>query len=232
MNILNQFLTNNQSQFDVLMIVTDKGNYESSGDSIEAPKLNFPLFIHHLGNEQTPIYNDAFLETMQNSNGGVIKNSTDFINQLNLLENTKVIKYDDGIQYSLIKSSKENNRALSEIVTNAYIQNLKIATDSNRITELDFIHSLALKEQIVTPYSSMIVLVNERQKEALKKAEAEADRFDREVESGDEEASSPGNPFKVSGTPEPHEWIFIGIILLFIGYKYLKKDTNLFTYTK
>jgi len=224
MNILDQFLINNESKFDVLMIITDKGNYESSSDSTVAPELDSPLFIHHLGDEQTPIYNDAFLETMQNSNGGVIKNTDDFISQLNRLSNTKIIKYDDGIEYSLIEPSIDDTPALSEIVTNAYIQNYRIATDSNRITELDFIHSLALKEQIVTPYSSMIVLVNDRQKEALKKAEAEADRFDREVESGDEEASSPGNPFKVSGTPEPHEWILIGLVLLMFGFKQLKES--------
>ncbi len=220
MSIVDQFLKSKPYNFDLLMVLTDKGNYESSSDSIEAKNLNTPLFIHHLGNEQTPIYNDAFLETMQNSKGGIIKNIDDLINQLNLLDNNTILKYDNGIEYSLVAPSTQETPEMSAIATNAYIQNYKIATDSNRITDLDFIHSLALKEQIVTPYSSMIVLVNDRQKEALKKAEAEADRFDREVESGDETATSPSNPFNVSGTPEPHEWILIGLVFLMLAYKY------------
>jgi hypothetical protein len=65
----------------------------------------------------------------------------------------------------------------------------------------------------------MIVLVNDQQREALKRAEAQSDRFKREVESGQEELSQPFNPFTVSAVPEPEEWMLIGMVaiaLLFI----------------
>ncbi|MEQ9486003.1 hypothetical protein [Coleofasciculus sp. F4-SAH-05] len=50
----------------------------------------------------------------------------------------------------------------------------------------------------MTPYSSMIVLVNDEQREALKKAEAENDRFDRKVEDGKEQLPQPNNANSVS----------------------------------
>ncbi len=65
----------------------------------------------------------------------------------------------------------------------------------------------------------MLVLVNDQQREALKRAESQSDRFQREVESGKEELSQPFNPFTVSAVPEPEEWMLMGtvaIALLFI----------------
>jgi putative PEP-CTERM system integral membrane protein len=88
------------------------------------------------------------------------------------------------------------------------------------LKELDAIHAIAKSYDIVTPYSSMIVLVNEQQKQALKEAEAKSDRFEREVESGKEQLSKPSNPLTVSGVPEPEEWMLLGIsaiALILIG---------------
>ena len=72
-------------------------------------------------------------------------------------------------------------------------------------------HSLAKTFKVVTPYSSMIVLVDEAQREQLKAAEAKSDRFERKVESGKENLTKPNNPFNVSGTPEPEEWLLLGV---------------------
>ncbi|MBE9045974.1 hypothetical protein IQ255_16445 [Pleurocapsales cyanobacterium LEGE 10410] len=83
--------------------------------------------------------------------------------------------------------------------------------------ELDAIHQVAKTHDIVTPYSSMIVLVNDRQREQLKAAEAANDRFEREVEDGVEQLEQPFNPFEsaqVSGVPEPDVWILLGIVTL------------------
>ena len=88
------------------------------------------------------------------------------------------------------------------------------------VATLDKLHMLAKDHDVVTPYSSMIVLVNDRQKEALKKASESEDRFDREGRSGEESLSSPANPL-VSGVPEPHEWLLIilSILMLFVIWR-------------
>jgi putative PEP-CTERM system integral membrane protein len=81
----------------------------------------------------------------------------------------------------------------------------------DKLVELDAIHALAKNFKIVTPYSSMIVLVNDEQREQLKQAEISNDRFNRKVESGKENLTKPNNPFKTS-VPEPSGGIVLGIV--------------------
>lgn len=78
-----------------------------------------------------------------------------------------------------------------------------------KLEVLDELHRLAVQHRVVSAYSSMIVLVNDEQRELLKRASAEQDRFQREVESGKEIINHPLNPLHVSATPEPHEWLLI-----------------------
>lgn len=82
------------------------------------------------------------------------------------------------------------------------------------------IHAVAKKYKIVSPYSSMLVLVNDEQRQLLKEAEAQSDRFDRKVENGKENLSKPVNPLKVS-VPEASGGCFLGVsaIALFILVK-------------
>lgn len=94
--------------------------------------------------------------------------------------------------------------------------------DKDLLTKLDGIHSLAKQYGIVTPYSSMIVLVNDQQREALKQAEARVDRFDREVETGAEALTKPNNPFAIPEVPAPKLFIFfsLGAVGLMGWYRY------------
>ena len=87
------------------------------------------------------------------------------------------------------------------------------------------LHEVAVRYSVVTPYSSMIVLVNEAQLEALRKASEAEDRFDRESESGSEQLSKPHSPMEVSGAPEPEEWLLILLacgMLFQVGIMHLK----------
>ena len=71
------------------------------------------------------------------------------------------------------------------------------------IENLDGVHAIAKRTGIVTPYSSMLVLVNDRQRQLLAEAEANADRFDREVETGQDDLTDPNNPLNAVAVPEP-----------------------------
>ena len=70
----------------------------------------------------------------------------------------------------------------------------------------DGLHALARQAGVVTPYSSMICLVDEAQRQRLRELEAQRDRFDREVESGAE--ASPA-AFDISGVPEPADVVLV-----------------------
>jgi putative PEP-CTERM system integral membrane protein len=84
------------------------------------------------------------------------------------------------------------------------------------LATLDALHAVAVEQGIVTPYSSMIVLVNERQEKRLEQLEGWDDRFDRESE---EVGGTTPSPFQVTGVPEPHEWLLIGVgIIMLVWY--------------
>ena len=79
----------------------------------------------------------------------------------------------------------------------------------DQLETLDYLHALAVERGIVTPYSSMIVLINKAQEQKLEKLSAHPDRFEREYEDLGETTPTPQAP--LSGVPEPHEWLLIGI---------------------
>jgi hypothetical protein len=78
---------------------------------------------------------------------------------------------------------------------------------------------MALNYEIVTPYSSMIVLVENSQKHLLNKLSDLDDRYQREVEAlGD---TTPNSPVPLAGVPEPHEWLLMALVaalLVYISY--------------
>lgn len=83
---------------------------------------------------------------------------------------------------------------------------------------LDGLHTLAVEHSIVTPYSSMIVLVNRQQEQMLERLEGQEDRFDREFEAvGETQALT------VTGVPEPHEWLLLTLAAGMLGWFYWRQ---------
>ena len=88
---------------------------------------------------------------------------------------------------------------------------------------LDQLHALAQQESIVTPYSSMIVLVNRQQESLLEQLSELDDRYQREVEALGE--TQPATQLPLSGVPEPEEWLLIGLALALAGYVWITRGS-------
>jgi len=89
---------------------------------------------------------------------------------------------------------------------------------TRQLNNLDSIHALAKQNNIVTRYSSLLVLINDRQKEALKKAEFS-------------EKSKPANtppiaPFAVPSVLEPQEWALLIIAGLLLGTAVIRRFSD------
>lgn len=218
--MLKQFQTiKDDRDYDAVFLLTDEGSYELSKDKQELPEMTAPLWMVHLGGELPRAYADATLEAIQNSNGGVAKDIETVLKRLATEEaiNASVV---DGYSWTVSKSDSAtiSDNGLEPIAARQLVSQLaQKGKDKLSLRELDTIHQVAKNYDIVTPYSSMIVLVNDQQREQLKAAEAKSDRFDREVETGVEQLETPFNPFEsneVSGVPEPDLWILLGIIAL------------------
>ncbi|MCC3404724.1 MAG: TIGR02921 family PEP-CTERM protein [Microcoleus sp. PH2017_10_PVI_O_A] len=237
-DILQQFAKlRGDKSYDTVFLVSDRHSYELSDDRKTTVSMPSPLWSVHLGG-LPPGYDDATLKLIQDSGGGV---ATDIKEAMQRVATTaasgkSVVNVIDGYVWSYSKTPKaaavpkitdDENEGFKPIAARQLITALSKQKTANQLTQLDAMHSLAKNFKVVTPYSSMIVLVNDAQREQLKAAEAKSDRFDREVESGKEQLTKPNNPLNVSGVPEPEEWLLlivgaIGLLTIFLRQRRAK----------
>ena len=217
--MLEQFLQlRGDTRYNGLILVTDEGSYELSDDTQEMPKLSAPLWMLHLG-AMPPAYDDATLKLMQKSGGGVATKLTEVFQQVTAKSKLgkSVVSVADGYAWFMEKKSggETIEDSFAPMAAQKLVLGLSKKMNLETLEELDTIHAIAKTYKIVTPYSSMIVLVNDEQREALKRAEAAADRFNRKVEDGKEELTDPNNPLDPLSVPEPG--IVLGMVAMGIG---------------
>jgi putative PEP-CTERM system integral membrane protein len=225
--------------YDAIVVISDAGSYELSDDKTPVPAFSAPLWMVHLGG-MPAAYDDDTLKTIQDSGGGVSTELAEVLQrtatQAKLGNST--ISVIDGYAWSLqttTPSAEKTTGKPAEASSKTQVQQadftpvaarqyvtalsrkLNQANETDQVSQLDKIHAIAKLYDLVTPYSSMIVLVNDEQREALKKAEAEKDRFKREVETGQEQLTQPSNPLSVSAVPEPEEWVLIIVGTIGLG---------------
>ncbi|MGD1857889.1 MAG: TIGR02921 family PEP-CTERM protein [Leptolyngbyaceae cyanobacterium] len=201
--------------YDAVLLLTDAGSYELTEETLALPQITEPLWLVHMNNQLPAAYDDALLETIQASGGGV---ATEVSAVLQRLDNNVI----DGYEWSVIASEgAEKPDEFAPIAARQAILQQSRTADMTQIENLDQVHAVAKRTQIVTPYSSMLVLVNDRQRELLRQAEAAADRFDREVEDGQDELTDPANPLNSVSVPEPGFILGMGVIA--VGLRVLKR---------
>ncbi len=121
------------------------------------------------------------------------------------------------VDLQIDQTNSYESEGFAPIAARQLVTGLSKEIDGNRVEQLDAIHAIAKTYKIVTPYSSMIVLVNDEQREALRIAEAEKDRFNRKVENGKERLNQPNNPMKHSvSVPEPSMVVGLGAIVFIL----------------
>ena len=219
-----------ESPYDAILVLTDAGSYELKVPENDLPlALEQPLWLVHLGNTLPYAYDDKVLDTLYRSKGGIAPSAQEALRRYQLLgrgtlpmslmvpDDAKLISV--SAQYLwFARQAKATTTRPTGIAAAHWIRHLTRNLDTSQLETLDQIHSVAKANNIVTHYSSMLVLVNDRQKEALKKAEEADDRFDREVETGKQSATAPNDPFAVPAVPEPEEWALIIIAMMLLSY--------------
>ncbi len=211
--------------YDSVIFLTDGYTYELSSDGGDLPALDMPLWMVHVG-QLPPAYDDAVLKAMQDSGGGVGTSLGEVLQRGATIAKLDAAAISDGYAWSVSKledgvKPKAVEADFSPLAARQLINQLAKTTAADVPEELDRIHQIAKQQQIVTPYSSMIVLVNDDQRRQLAEAEAESDRFDREVESGSETLENPNNPMSV---PEPSP--VMPLLLaggLYLGWKRVRR---------
>jgi putative PEP-CTERM system integral membrane protein len=214
-----------------VLVLTDGGAYELGESKLNLPIPAAPVWMVHLGSDIPLGYDDKTLEIIQASGGGVAGSLDEALARLAVdlagrAEGAEMVDMLDGYQWQVLPTDLAAAAvpASGDGFTSLLARRLILAEMRRQrgtitaISTLDQLHSLAKQYGIVTPYSSMIVLVNERQQTALENLEKQADRFTREVE------PLAGTP--LVGVPEPEEWLLIGMAGLVLAWYVYRSRTQ------
>ncbi|MEO0756037.1 MAG: TIGR02921 family PEP-CTERM protein [Cyanobacteria bacterium J06648_16] len=211
-DMLQQFAQQSAGKsYDAVLLMTDEGSYELADAEIEVPELTAPLWLVHLGSQLPAAYEDQLLQALQNSKGGVVTN-VDAAAQRIASEAGDVL---DGYRWTVEPVEgvvDAGDEAFRTVAARQAILQRSREVNMTVVENLDGVHAIAKRTGIVTPYSSMLVLVNDRQRQLLAEAEASADRFDREVETGQDDLTDPNNPLNAVAVPEPGVILGLGTI--------------------
>jgi putative PEP-CTERM system integral membrane protein len=234
--LLSQYETlRDGSAYDAVLVFTDGSGYELGETGIDLPIPTAPVWMIHLGSDIPLGYDDGTLEAIQASGGGVVGDLDEALIRLEASPTNgspeageRLIPSDlvDGYVWTVLPTDqveKGTGYPASDETFQALAARRLILGETQRQREnlgqvetLDQLHQLAQESGIVTPYSSMIVLVNRRQEILLEVEELRGDRFEREFEElGD---TTPPSPMPLTGVPEPHEWLLLGLVVVFLGW--------------
>lgn len=219
-------------QYDAILVLTDDGSLDLADDKGPQLALGAPLFMVHLGGHLAAGYDDTTLAAIQKSGGGVAITAaeavTSFAMRTQVAGAAEPAAVEDGVLWTVepadgaaAASGAQGDAGFLPLAARQAILYRTRQAQLGRLEVLDELHRIAVNHSVASPYSSMIVLVNDEQRELLKRASAEQDRFQREVESGKELISHPMNPLHVSAAPEPHEWLLIALAMgmLYVAWR-------------
>lgn len=194
---------------EALVVLTDAGSYElaAAAEAAGLPDVQLPpLWLVHFGQDPAA-YPDWTLDRLQRSGGGVASDVRDVLVRMSdpaVVDGYQwTVRADPEAQASLMVSAPDPFRA---IAARRLVAELDRARGAGALADLDAVHAVAVAAHVVTPYSSMIVLVDEAQRKALADAEAREDRFDREVVTGQDEAVA------VTSAPEPSTVALLAVV--------------------
>jgi putative PEP-CTERM system integral membrane protein len=234
-------------QYDAIIVLTDGNGYElgEGNSTIKVPDA--PIWVVHLGGGLPLGYDDPTLQAIQASGGGIAATVDEALRRYAVSrEMPGLLDIVDGYVWQTISANGKSTRsdlqsaeldlapdhtgfqalAARRVILSEMAQNHGTL---DQLPILDQLNRLAVEQSIVTPYSSMIVLVNEAQEANLEKLSGMADRYQREVESIG--GTTQTNPFAVTGVPEPEEWLLILLsagVLAYAGWRKIKPHSTLF----
>lgn len=216
-------------KYDAVIAITDRGSYELTTDKDKPKSMSAPLWMVHLGGLPFA-YDDATLSMIQHSGGSVSTEIETVMQRIATLpslgKDTSLLSVVDNYAWFLSQAkdptAKPKDDGFDAIAARQWISQVSQSLQPSQLKELDAVHVLAKRYNLVTPYSSMIVLVNEQQKQDLKNAEQGKDRFKRDGE--DKQQLPPST--NVSATPEPAEWLLLAIVTGMLGVVYRRNTTK------
>lgn len=200
-----------RADYAAVFVLTDDDAYDRATDF--PPRALPPLWIVHYSGVARA-YPDAVADALQRRGSGVAPSLGDAFLRWQTFADPRVVAV---TQREVWRGEAGALDASTERTPMQQIgAKLWIAAHAERLTDRERMHTMAQAASVVSPLSSMIVLVNDDQHRQLDAASKDGAKFDRSVEDGKEQAPGVNDPFEMSAAPEPEEWmlLFAGLAVL------------------
>lgn len=230
--------------YNLILVVTDDSVFDAKPEG-KTISTRPPIYIIQ-PEGQIPPYNEALSNAVIQSNGKVVESGNEALahywQQLKLLSLGEMGTILDTNELGTWILLNRDNQVLlpnlqPQIVESqsplGLLAQKRIILESIRqagpsltsIEFLDRIQKLSQQSFIVTPYSSMIVLVTEQQKRQLAEASLQNNRYQLALDSGEEELGDPSGRgiLEIGAVPEPGEWLMIITGLILLAYFYRRR---------
>lgn len=222
---------------DAYLILSDASTFNQTQTQTQAPApwSAGPLWWIHLGGE-VPSYPDVIQDILLNSGGGTAASVGEALRRWGLRAGAPagaILEQVDGWRVTMRPAagsarsagpSAKSPGALNAGASSSPLRRVAarqvlqaqarlLAASAGELASLDQLHRLAEVEAIVSPFSSMIVTVNDAQRKRLAELSKAEDRFAREQEA----TPDPVPDFlSVTAVPEPGEWLLLAVALLLL----------------
>lgn len=208
--------------YDAIFMVTDDTE-QIVGSDVLAQATDKSIYIVH-SSDAIPPYSDAFQQYLIRSGAVVFAQNEDPFQyhtlktrmenelEVTVLDITSAGTWVFDPNGSLSTDQIPETVGESQLLSKFYIQSLLETSNTNDITFFDSINTISQQNNIVSPSSSLIALVTERQKRQLELLEAQGDRYAVEFDVESDLANPSGSfLFNTSAVPEPEEYALMAI---------------------
>lgn len=177
---------------DVVVILAAGASFDVADDT-PLPLAQLPggalprTLLVHVDGAMPAGYDDATLDAIRRSGGTATTNLRDGLLRLQDTVWIDGYRFDANLDARSGLCRSGGSRGTAVVAR----QQILLADRGGKapLDALDALHRLAVAASVTTPYSSMIVLVNDAQRQRLAQLTTQKDRFDREVE---DESKGPG----------------------------------------
>ena len=185
-------------QYDLIVVLTDGSGFELGQGNVALQVPDAPVWLVHLGGGFPLGYDDPTQQAFQASGGGAAATVEEALARYATGRDApgRIDRVDGYIWETLptgeaaalagdlpAQSGGEDAGFAALAARRVILAEMAQNHGSlDQLPILDQLHRLAVEQGIVTPYSSMLVLVNPAQRELLDKLSQETDRYQREVE--------------------------------------------------
>ncbi len=220
-------------EYDLIVVLTDASGYEQSDSKTALAVPEAPVWIVHLGG--FPLgYDDPTLQAIQASGGGLAATVEEaLVRYAAAREAPGRLDVVDGYTWQTLPTAEAgavsaaaaDESGFAALAARRVILS-QMAQNRGKLDQLpilDQLNQLAVEQGIVTPYSSMLVLVNQRQQTLLDRLASADDRYQRESENVSDTA--PASALAMTGVPEPEEWLLLALATLLVAYVLWKRRT-------